>query len=249
MIFQSTLPARGATRLRRDRQRHRPISIHAPREGSDAELHAVDAAFQLFQSTLPARGATPDFFVVRLAHDISIHAPREGSDADGDDCRLLILRISIHAPREGSDAREVEIVRAGFLFQSTLPARGATDRPDSGTARSRISIHAPREGSDGDPPLVQKARSHFNPRSPRGERPARLWRSPRIFSYFNPRSPRGERLRRCSARTEGYAISIHAPREGSDRSGDQSGVARFYFNPRSPRGERRQDARASCCAV
>ena len=34
-IFQSTLPVRGATRIQRDKMQLTTISIHAPREGSD----------------------------------------------------------------------------------------------------------------------------------------------------------------------------------------------------------------------
>ena len=78
--FQSTLPARGATR-------------------------AVGGSVSTigFQSTLPARGATTmqlSFFPTR--QKISIHAPRTGSDV-----RFLlnvfVAVISIHAPRTGSD--------------------------------------------------------------------------------------------------------------------------------------------------
>ena len=57
------------------------ISIHAPREGSDASGIAPRLHRGTFLSTLPVRGATacrgrPDFERVI----ISIHAPREGSD-------------------------------------------------------------------------------------------------------------------------------------------------------------------------
>ena len=55
--FQSTLPARGATRALPDAQTVPLISIHAPREGSDAGTHRH-----------------------HHRHQISIHAPREGSD-------------------------------------------------------------------------------------------------------------------------------------------------------------------------
>ena len=57
--FLSTLPARGATLVfvfqAADK---RQISIHAPREGSDQQLDAVDPLILQFLSTLPARGAT-----------------------------------------------------------------------------------------------------------------------------------------------------------------------------------------------
>ena len=79
--FQSTLPARGATRFapaKRQNARisiHAPrtgsddnppdddllaevISIHAPRTGSDTRLTSAGRGTGRFQSTLPARGAT-----------------------------------------------------------------------------------------------------------------------------------------------------------------------------------------------
>ena len=57
VLFQSTLPARGATQLPTDSGDGIRISIHAPREGSDVELATLCGAAL-----------------------ISIHAPREGSD-------------------------------------------------------------------------------------------------------------------------------------------------------------------------
>ena len=128
--FQSTLPARGATdavylvgcapwdfnprsprgeRLRVATSIHTisVISIHAPREGSDRH---------------DRRGRSAIF-------GISIHAPREGSDIVIDE-RCVQTIISIHAPREGSDPAPLTLTQSGFVFQSTLPARGATsDKP------------------------------------------------------------------------------------------------------------------------
>ena len=91
---------------------------------------------------------------------------------------------------------------AADIFQSTLPARGATCRT----------------------PAARSSRgTYFNPRSPHGERPPEPPAAARAASNFNPRSPHGERL---YARAEGHekeAISIHAPRTGSDsRAASQS---------------------------
>ena len=102
------------------------ISIHAPREGGDAETVMPPLVDILFQSTPPARGATEgatqdDLVEVR----ISIHAPREG----GDHVCIVILPlrvISIHAPREGGDMRHSKSTASTLIFQSTPPARGAT---------------------------------------------------------------------------------------------------------------------------
>ena len=125
LSFQSTLPARGATRRQprtaslevdfnprsphgerhaaaADGNRPGKISIHAPRTGSD-----------LF------------FRLSRFLHIISIHAPRTGSDAIGSKL-LQVQTISIHAPRTGSDFKIFTFRTAQILFQSTLPARGAT---------------------------------------------------------------------------------------------------------------------------
>ena len=108
-------------------------------------------------------------------------------------------------------------------------------------------------------PARQAFRPHFYPRSPRGERHSD---SPPMLpgSHFYPRSPRGERPNFCLTSTGSAsflstlpargatflfrtlfghkAISIHAPREGSDRVDHsyQQGLRHFY--PRSPRGER-----------
>ncbi len=128
-----------------------------------------------------------------------------------------------------------------------------------------ISIHAPREGSD----LLREGRTNkernFNPRSPRGERP-RWSRKTAGSSHFNPRSPRGERRPVLPTGQPGRGISIHAPREGSDSSGNVC-IAKWLsisihapregsdgrgngsprpknnFNPRSPRGERHAKAK------
>ena len=58
----------------------RHISIHAPREGSDGFMWQDSITREQFLSTLPVRGATPTLSPVDTHSRISIHAPREGSD-------------------------------------------------------------------------------------------------------------------------------------------------------------------------
>ena len=58
---------------------------------------------------------------------ISIHAPRTGSDYIWQ-CGLYVGGISIHAPRTGSDRDRDWLANFARQFQSTLPARGATER-------------------------------------------------------------------------------------------------------------------------
>ena len=87
--FQSTLPARGATaRCLHSSRFLFPISIHAPRTGSDT--HALG--------------------ILRAA-EISIHAPRTGSDLR---IRFMCLEggISIHATRTGSDDGFTDALRS-----------------------------------------------------------------------------------------------------------------------------------------
>ena len=58
MRFQSTLPAREATKNLFHNTYLLKISIHASREGSDRRLQALNMIDAKFQSTLPAREAT-----------------------------------------------------------------------------------------------------------------------------------------------------------------------------------------------
>ena len=133
-------------------------------------------------------------------------------------------------------------------------------------------------------PCWTRYRCHFYPRSPRGERP--IPHIPDVVhQHFYPRSPRGERLVESEQHAASYKrflstlpargatrsshwgprssmisihapregsdrdpaelfegqlrISIHAPREGSDRRRCRGAAGRRDFYPRSPRGERR----------
>ena len=78
-------------------------------------------------------------------------------------------------------------------FQPTHPVRGATVHEVYRQQHPVISTHAPREGCDVGPTTVVSILVNFNPRTPRGVRPAK---SPNIWRERH--------------------ISIHAPREGCD---------------------------------
>ena len=78
---------------------------------------------------------------------ISIHAPRMGSDKALKNTPS-VAKISIHAPRMGSDFSVTFLIFLIFLFQSTLPAWGATKNDADINNIIAISIHAPRMGSD-----------------------------------------------------------------------------------------------------
>ena len=214
---------------------------------------------------------------------ISIHAPREGSDGQTGQSERRKIYFNPRSPRGERPSSASQRPPAAY-FNPRSP-RG--ERPASTAStppRRLISIHAPREGSD-DVIVKRYIRiTDFNPRSPRGERraagqhrqqhtlfqstlPARGATMPlktvcTTLKNFNPRSPRGERLVAGVRLLDGQSISIHAPREGSDRTDfgeyGRRGVFQStlpargatpassepcflpsHFNPRSPRGERR----------
>ena len=149
-VFQSTLPARGATQSHPIR--YCPIRNFNPRSphGERQRKAKLERTATLFQSTLPARGATGVTTTQKMLESISIHAPRTGSD-------------------EG-----VYDAKSAATFQSTLPARGATMPVLYSSPPLLISIHAPRTGSDEITSCPYPVcANYFNPRSPHGERPSR----------------------------------------------------------------------------
>ena len=104
-----------------------------------------------------------------------------------------LIEVSIHAPRVGSDSNIRPRLLRVSVFQSTLPAWGATvrahllderqhcfnPRSPRGERRvqrfdyerdTKVSIHAPRVGSDPFTEPITTSSLCFNPRSPRGER-------------------------------------------------------------------------------
>ena len=82
--FQSTLPARGATAATAAPSSLLPFQSTLPARGATVKQAMVLAYSDEFQSTLPARGATHLPLLAPPAWNISIHAPRTGSDADLD---------------------------------------------------------------------------------------------------------------------------------------------------------------------
>ena len=191
--FQSTLPARGATERRglkmADIANFNPRSPHGERRRSIS----CSKSLTVFQSTLPARGATRWEQRGAGRRSISIHAPRTGSD--GVHRRVWRdVAISIHAPRTGSDDTVPPFRRFISIFQSTLPARGATIPYADAQRDMTISIHAPRTGSD-------------------------TYKCPdcgaTIISIHAPRTGSDQAV---DASSNVGLISIHAPRTGSDRA-------------------------------
>ena len=126
VIFQSTLPARGATRLARLQPlTGQKISIHTPREGSDCMVIVPRKPTNYFNPHSPRGERRLARLQPLTGQKISIHTPREGSDLYHHSTAGQKM-ISIHTPREGSDCIHRSTWTTPAKFQSTLPARGAT---------------------------------------------------------------------------------------------------------------------------
>ena len=149
IIFQSTHPLRGATRIRAGRHGlFRFQSTHPLRGATDDVLYEPskpDCDFnprtpcgvrqerssgrilvKSFQSTHPLRGATS-------RQSVLLKAQRG---------------ISIHAPLAGCDSNSGKTAPSESRFQSTHPLRGATRKRCGCHETDRISIHAPLAGCD-----------------------------------------------------------------------------------------------------
>ena len=153
ILFQSTLPAGGAT-----------------------ARYVTKKVYGKFQSTLPAGGAT-DVYLLHdaLARDFNPRSP-QGERLSRPKLTSNHRGISIHAPRRGSDLNAGMALAYLSQFQSTLPAGGATLR---WSGRSLpISDFNPRspQGERRITSYCHGIRENFNPRSPQGERPEALAR-------------------------------------------------------------------------
>ena len=124
--FQSTHPARGATTTMLNLQSTIDVSIHAPRAGCDYTEYQLWITFKKFQSTHPARGATKHFRANVHSFAVSIHAPRAGCDRAFAQSSLRIVGFNPRTPRGVRLTILIMIVKCP-LFQSTHPARGATN--------------------------------------------------------------------------------------------------------------------------
>ena len=107
-VFQSTLPAGGAT----------PLCLNC--------FPVQD----VFQSTLPAGGATRQQSLKWYAENISIHAPRGGSDDGYWHLDNAKDRFQSTLPAGGATLFPLPGGPTGWTFQSTLPAGGATTKGD-----------------------------------------------------------------------------------------------------------------------
>ena len=171
-----------------------------------------------------------------MAGEVSIHAPRAGRDRKRHSRTTATRGFNPRAPR---GARRVQVAGrcAAVLFQSTRPARGATKQAYWLQFFSPVSIHAPRAGRDCLFSINVYGLFCFNPRAPRGARPASANAAFSASPFQSTRPARGATrpawrgaIHRC--------VSIHAPRAGRDRLALATTRSNASFNPRAPRGAR-----------
>ena len=168
--FQSTPPARGATRRRYSRPCSSPYFNPRPPRGGRQRRPKNFRRRTSFQSTPPARGATPGIRPLRHsiadfnprpprggrrypgrpaggAGNFNPRPPRGGRQHKATYKAVTSSNFNPRPPRGGRRRRRCPHHTQG-QFQSTPPARGAT-YPSGGFVRlPTISIHAPREGGD-----------------------------------------------------------------------------------------------------
>ena len=145
--FQSTLPVGGATQFRQFAQNMTPISIHAPRGGSDRLAGCTSLPRKQFQSTLPVGGATTKANSNGSPSPFQSTLPVGGATSHA----WHLTSISgFQSTLPVGGATTIRLFRCTMeVFQSTLPVGGATSLRDD---------------------LVGIFPRYFNPRSPWGER-------------------------------------------------------------------------------
>ena len=166
-----------------------------------------------FQSTLSSRRATYGILGDTDTATISIHALLTESDegvgifgpaheyfnprSPHGERRRCFLDVSIVMKFQSTLSSRRATAR-GFealpedVFQSTLSSRRATPGQVLTKTSTGISIHALLTESDSCNFSYRHDPENFNPRSPHGERRAKVVRGT-TYSDFNPRSPHGER--------------------------------------------------------
>ena len=201
VLFQSTLPLRGATYNDDWGVWETDISIHAPLTGSDYSSTSMISGLKLFQSTLPLRGATVTMSTAPSASDYFNPRSPYGERQPALSTLFSPYQFQSTLPLRGATFRPASfhIRRQNFNprspygerlhrpmmpngdkeFQSTLPLRGATKIAIPISKPRKISIHAPLTGSDRCITDSVCTHRYFNPRSPYGERRSRQW----IFAF------------------------------------------------------------------
>ena len=142
-------------------------------------------------SISPAGGATGNHTRENIFLLISIHAPRMGSDDAAKQSPRSVPHFNPHSPH-GERPRRRKNRPKVYIFQSTLPAWGATYRLN----------------------VIPRKQMYFNPRPPHGERHSILESNENSIT-FQSTLPHGERLKKADNNTVLDNFNPHS-RMGSD---------------------------------
>ena len=145
LIFQSTLPLRGATVVMHPAHAARIFQSTLPLRGATPTFKCSYPEY-VFQSTLPLRGATKCSFPSRAVLSISIHTPLAGSDSSSLPTRSPTTNFNPHSPC-GERPLACCLMVLSDVFQSTLPLRGATYSCTRRNARSTFQSTLPLRGA------------------------------------------------------------------------------------------------------
>ena len=146
-LFQSTHPARGATRSGFLTPTVDQFQSTHPARG--ATIAAISSGLSTsFQSTHPARGATVRRPPFCFHFDISIHAPREGCDSLPSAPATTSTYFNPRTPRGVRRQRVCTISMGNRNFNPRTPRGVRLIRHVDLLHDFEISIHAPREGCD-----------------------------------------------------------------------------------------------------
>ena len=124
IIFQSTLPLRGATFSMRLVQHIVSISIHTPLAGSDGTARPWSRPCGNFNPHSPCGERQYAYRHPSVKVEISIHTPLAGSDHLHAKVHLA-CDISIHTPLAGSDFATPQVIAALNVISIHTPLAGS----------------------------------------------------------------------------------------------------------------------------
>ena len=151
VVFQLTLPERGATARTRPTRSRQSVSTHAPRAGSD--IYRVLCA---------------------LPRLVSTHAPRAGSDPHTEGVTVTTSEFQLTLPERGATKADAKIADANRGFNSRSPSGERHLTTSRRNGESSFNSRSP----SGERPIPGRAYTaaaiSFNSRSPSGERRRQL---------------------------------------------------------------------------
>ena len=167
---------------------------------------------------------------------LTLHHTRRGEQA-----RRVWTDFNPRPPRGGRPRRMQEALASVDYFNPRPPRGGRlADTVTRAKARCEISIHAPRVGGDGRWPLAGAEGRRFQS-TPPAWGATTVTAVPPASAVFQSTPPARGATTYSKADSIRAAISIHAPREGGDRSLCAAIRQGHDFNPRPPRGGRQDE--------